>query len=223
MPKKLILKVIIFVFIAYTGYWLFNNFSTVGPEQLQSFMLSFGIIAPLVFILLFTIRPFVLFPASIMAMAGGLSFGPIIGPAVTYIGSLAGAALSFFVMRKLGHKFRAKKWQGRGEAIQQNIEMNGFFYIAALRIIPVINFDFLSYLSALSRIKFSIYFKATMVGIIPGTFAFNFLGAAIVDLSPAMISITAGTFFIAFTIPIVIRKKMKQKNLDIDLLPDEQI
>lgn len=223
MPKNLILKILLFILITYTVYRLINNISTIGPEQLQQFMLSFGIIAPLIFILLFTIRPFVLFPASIMAMAGGLSFGPIIGPVVTYIGSLAGAALSFMVMRKLGHKIRAKKWEGKGEIIQRNIEMNGFFYIAALRIIPVINFDFLSYLSALSRVKFAVYFKATMVGIIPGTLAFNFLGAAIVDLSPMMISVTAGTFFIAFTIPVIIRKKMKQKDLDIELLPNEHI
>lgn len=223
MPWKLLMKLMLFALIAGLFYVFFEHFSTMGPEQIQTFMLSFGIIAPLVFILLFALRPFVLFPASIMAMAGGLSFGPIIGPAVTYIGSLAGAALSFFVMRKVGHKIRAKKWSGRGEIIQQNIEKNGFFYITALRIIPVINFDFLSYLSALSRIKFHIYFRATMVGIIPGTLAFNFLGASIVDLSPTMISMTAATFLIAFTIPVLIRKKMKQKNMDIDLLPDEQL
>ena len=226
MPKKLIAKLALFIpiiigLIYFSEYY--EYYTELHPEQIQYFMMGFGILAPLVFVLLYTIRPFVLFPSSVMAMAGGLSFGPIIGPLATYIGSLSGAAVSFIVMRKLGHRFRQKNWAGRGEPMQRKIEENGFFYVVALRIIPVINFDFLSYLSALSRISFHQYFTATMIGIIPGTLAFNFLGASFADLSWEMIVLTAVTFIIAFSIPIWIRRRMKRKNIDIDLLPDENI
>ncbi|RKL69352.1 TVP38/TMEM64 family protein [Salipaludibacillus neizhouensis] len=223
MPFKLIIKILVFLILI--GSLLYFNFAyiDINPDHIQVLMQSFGIWAPLVFIGIFTIRPFVLFPASILAIAGGLSFGPFIGPLVTYIGSLSGAAVSFLVFRKLGANLRKKNWNGKGSDLQLKIEENGFFYIMALRIIPVINFDFVSYLSALSRIKFRKYFGATMVGIIPGTLAFNFLGASFVDLNLTMILITSGLFIVAFSIPIIIRRIMKKKNIDIDLLPDEKL
>ncbi|GEL08345.1 TVP38/TMEM64 family protein [Salisediminibacterium halotolerans] len=223
MPKRLLIKIALFIPLVLGLIYFSENYLRFTPGQIQTFMLSFGILAPLVFIVLYTIRPFVLFPASVMAIAGGLSFGPFIGPAATYIGSLSGAALSFIVMRKMGHRFRTKKWTGRAEQLQKNIEENGFFYILSLRIIPVINFDFLSYLSALSRVPFRTYMSATMVGIIPGTLAFNFLGASIVDLSLNMILLTVSTFIIAFSIPVIVRKRLAKKEIDIDLLPDEKI
>ncbi|PYZ95093.1 TVP38/TMEM64 family protein [Salipaludibacillus keqinensis] len=223
MPKKLLIKIISFALLI--GLLLYINQAHVDlhPEQIQFAVLSFGIWAPLIFILIFSLRPFVLFPASILAIAGGLSFGPILGPIVTYIGSLAGAILSFFLIRKLGTNFQQKKWRGRGELIQKKIEENGFFYVMALRIIPVINFDFVTYLSALSRIPFKRYLLATMVGVIPGTLAFNFLGASFVELNATMLIITGAMFLIAFSIPVMIRKIMKKKNMDIDLLPDEKL
>ncbi|MGJ9385676.1 TVP38/TMEM64 family protein [Salipaludibacillus sp. CF4.18] len=223
MPFKLIIKILVFLILI--GSLLYFNFAyiDINPDHIQVLMQSFGIWAPLVFIGIFTIRPFVLFPASILAIAGGLSFGPFIGPLVTYIGSLSGAAVSFLVFRKLGANLRKKDWNGKGNNLQLKIEENGFFYIMALRIIPVINFDFVSYLSALSRIQFRKYFGATMVGIIPGTLAFNFLGASFVDLNLTMILITSGLFIVAFSIPVIIRRIMKKKNIDIDLLPDEKL
>lgn len=223
MPLKLMMKILVFLILIVSLIYINHAHIDIHPDHIQALMLSFGIWAPLVFIGIFTVRPFVLFPASIVAIAGGLSFGPFIGPVVTYVGSLSGAAVSFLVFRKLGANFRQKDWKGKGNNLQVKIEENGFFYVMALRIIPVINFDFVSYLSALSTIEFRKYFGATMVGIIPGTLAFNFLGASFVDLNLTMIFITSGMFIVAFAVPLIIRKILKKKNIDIDILPDEKL
>ena len=223
MPIKLIIKLAVFAFLVFLILWINKSFLNLHPDDIQQTMLSFGWWGPLLFILMFAVRPFVFFPASILAIAGGLSFGPFIGPVVTYIGSLSGAFLSFIAVRKLGKSFVQKEWKGRGEKIKKRIEENGFFYVLALRVIPVINFDFVSYLSGLSRIEFRKYFGATMIGIIPGTIAFNLLGATFVDLDWIMIVLTCLMFLISFTIPLIIRKKLAKKNIPIDLLPDEDL
>ena len=44
-------------------------------EQIRAFVLSFGIYAPLIFILLFTLAPLIFFPDGILALSGGLIFG----------------------------------------------------------------------------------------------------------------------------------------------------
>ncbi|WP_280770912.1 TVP38/TMEM64 family protein [Salipaludibacillus daqingensis] len=223
MTKKLLIKVIAFTIVIGSLIYINHAYINVDPEQIQKAILSFGIWAPLIFIGIYSFRPFVLFPASILAIAGGLSFGPFIGPLVTYIGSLSGAFLSFLVIRYLGNNFRENTWQGKGEELQKKIEENGFFYVVALRIIPVINFDFVSYLSALSRIPLQKYMTATMVGIIPGTLAFNFLGASFVDLNTRMVVITLVTFLVVFSIHFISRNVMKKKNMDFHLLSDEKM
>lgn len=223
MPTRLLIKTAAFALILGLLIYINRIHLNLHPEQIQTAVLSFGFLAPVIFILIFAVRPFVLFPASILAIAGGLSFGPLIGPAVTYAGSLTGACLSFLLARKLGRNISQKDWHGKAQVLQKRIDENGFFYIVALRIIPVINFDFVSYLSALSRIPFSKYAVATMIGIIPGTLAFNFLGASLADLSAAMIATTVLMFAVALSVPILIRKLMKKKNIDIDLLPDEKL
>ncbi|UTR14843.1 TVP38/TMEM64 family protein [Salipaludibacillus sp. LMS25] len=223
MPTKLLLKIVAVLTLIGILIYFNNTHLKLHPDQIQRTVLSFGIWAPIMFIIIFSLRPFVLFPSSVLAIAGGLSFGPVLGPLVTYVGSLSGAIVSFLVVRKLGGRLNQKEWQGRGKSLQKNIESNGFYYVMALRIIPVINFDFVSYLSALSRISFYKYVGATMLGIIPGTLAFNLLGASFVDLSLHMILLTTFMFIVALAIPIIIRKVMKKKNIDIDLLPDEHL
>ncbi|QKS71188.1 TVP38/TMEM64 family protein [Paenalkalicoccus suaedae] len=219
MKTSFLVKLAGFILIIGLVLFLNDRFLNIEPERLQIFLLSFGVLAPFIFILIYMIRPFFLFPSSILAVAGGLSFGPIIGPVATYIGSLSGAILSFIVIRKLGKRFIKKSFGDRYEVIQTRIEENGFSYILALRIVPVINFDLVSYLSALSRVNMKTYIGATMIGILPGTLAFNLLGASIADLSWQMIVLTISMFVVSFFIPVAVRKALKNRNID---LPDKE-
>ncbi|SDN34439.1 TVP38/TMEM64 family protein [Alkalicoccus daliensis] len=221
MQLHVFLRAGLILFILIALYYINTTYLNLEAEELQNFLLSFGILAPVIFILLFSIRPFLLFPSSVLAIAGGLAFGPFIGPLVTYIGSLAGGILSFLFIRKV----RKKKTEGEGtkrELIKKRIEENGLFYIVSLRIIPVINFDLVSYLAALSTVRFKTYAAATMIGIIPGTIAFNLLGASLADLSPGLIAVTALMFAIALSIPVYVRHLLRKRNLDIEDITDKK-
>ncbi|MFA9560267.1 TVP38/TMEM64 family protein [Evansella sp. AB-rgal1] len=216
MPSKI--KILVFLCIIILLLWLNHSYLQFNPVDIQRTVLSFGWLAPIVFIVMLTIRPFILFPASLFGIAGGLSFGPLLGPIVTYIGSLIGASISFLVVRKFGDGIVQKQWRGKGEIIQNKIEENSFYYVLTLRILPIINFDLISYLSGLSRIEYRHYILATMIGIIPGTLAFNFFGASFVHADWGMIAITIFMFLFAFMIPYLIRKKLEKKNISIDFL-----
>ncbi|PTL40318.1 TVP38/TMEM64 family protein [Alkalicoccus saliphilus] len=217
MNLRFVLKAVLFGGIIGLLIYINQEYLNVEAEEIQEFLLSFGLLAPVVFVIIYTIRPFFLFPSSMLAVAGGLAFGPFIGPAATYAGSLSGAVISFLVIRKLGgSKKLASGSTGSQNLIRRRIEDNGFFYIVSLRIIPVINFDLVSYLSAVSRIRFKTYIAATSVGIIPGTIAFNLLGASIADLSPGLIAVTAAVFAVALAIPVVVRKMLQKRNLSMD-------
>lgn len=202
-------------------YYANTTYLNLEAEEVQTFLLSFGILGPVIFILLFCIRPFLLFPSSVLAVAGGLAFGPFIGPLVTYIGSLSGGILSFLFIRKVRRKNTASEGAKR-DLIKKRIDENGLFYIVSLRIIPVINFDLVSYLAALSTVRFKTYAGATMIGIIPGTIAFNLLGASMAELSAGLIAVTILMFAIALSIPVYVRYLLRKRNLDIDEISDKK-
>ncbi len=214
-------RVLILGIVIYLLYSLNQVFFQVDPEKIREWILTFGWLAPILFIVIFTLRPLTLFPASVLAVAGGLSFGPVFGPVFTYIGSLLGATVAFWVSRKLGKKIANRQWKGRAEALQARVEKHGFFYVIVLRVLPIINFDLVSYLSGLSRLRFNTYIGATMIGIIPGTLAFTFLGASFVEGDWRMIIVTIITFLFAFSIPVYVRGKLNKKDIELDPITEK--
>lgn len=53
------------------------------------------------YLAIYTARPLVLFPASILTIAGGILFGPVIGIGVAVVGANASAMVALFVGRVL--------------------------------------------------------------------------------------------------------------------------
>jgi uncharacterized membrane protein YdjX (TVP38/TMEM64 family) len=88
--------------------------------------------------------------------------------------------------------------KGNAKKIQAQIEVNGFLYVLLFRFIPVFNFDLISYLAGISKVRLSSFFFGTLIGIIPGTFAYNFLGSSMISSNP-MIIITAVIVFVVLT------------------------
>jgi uncharacterized membrane protein YdjX (TVP38/TMEM64 family) len=209
MNKKTIIKAIIIAVIV-AALLLFNRqFIRISPEEIRNWILSFGWLAPIFFIVLYTLRPIILFPASIVSLAGGLAFGAAFGTIYTIIGATGGAVLSFIIARKLGKNLAKKEWTGKASKIQEQLEERGFYYILVLRFIPIFNFDMISYLAGISKVRFKAFFLGTLFGIIPGTFAYSFLGASIVvgDMMTIMIAIIV--FIVILLVPLMLSKKYK--------------
>jgi uncharacterized membrane protein YdjX (TVP38/TMEM64 family) len=192
--------------VAFVLIMMLNQFLGFSPEFIQQWILSWGFWAPLIFIAMFTARPFTFFPSSLLGIAGGLAFGAVGGFFYTWLGSSLGALLSFWAARTLGKSFVKKEWPGNAGKIQKQMEQRGFFYVFILRLVPFLNFDMVSYLAAVSRVRFSAYTFATLIGIIPGAFAYAFLGSSVASGEFQMIMIAAVVLIIFLLVPIRLRK-----------------
>lgn len=155
----------------------------IRPEDIKEWILSFGTLAPVMFILLYSLRPLVMFPASIFMVVGGLAFGVWPGGLYIYIGSIISAVLAFFLARFLGRDFVARILGDRMAKIDKLLEKEGFTVVFYLRLISP--YDPLSYMSGLCGISFTAFISATMLAIIPGIFAYANLGNAFSTLSSA--------------------------------------
>lgn len=191
--------------------WLSRSVFQVDAEDLRNWILSFGFWAPVIYIIVYTIRPLVFFPASVLSIAGGLAFGAWMGTVYTIIGATLGAMLSFYVAKTLGKSFVKKEWTGNAGKIQAQMEENGFLYVLLFRFIPVINFDLISYMAAIAKVRFTSFALATFIGIIPGTFAYNFLGSSFVSGNPKTIFFAVVVFAVLTVVPILLRNRWNNK------------
>ncbi|MGD2405231.1 TVP38/TMEM64 family protein [Bacillus velezensis] len=186
--------------------WANRKYLNLSPKEIRLWVLSFGVFAPLVFIGISIVRPFVLFPVSIVSVAGGLAFGPFFGTMYTLAGSMGAAAASFFAAGLFA--FNEKSRHGKMEAIQKQMKTNGFFYIFILRILPV-NFDVISYAAGLSKVRPMTYFLATAAGIIPGTIVLNVLGASFMSGNVLTVLGVICLYIVFLSLPVIFKKKVR--------------
>ncbi len=192
--------------LIYLNRTVFN----IEPEEIKDWILALGVFAPIVYVLLYAFRPLILFPASILSLAGGLAFGPVYGTLLTIVGASAGAFISFLVARKLGAERIEQKWGSKTMKIQSILEKNGLVVVFILRLIPLFSFDLISYSAGLSKIKTSHFMIATVLGIIPGTFAYTFLGASTVSGNKGTFLLAVVIFAVITIIPLLMRNRIKQ-------------
>ena len=182
-PIKSKYKIMLLFVILIAGFTIirFYGIDNISPRKLKMFILSFGWKAPLIYILLYSIRPLFLFPASILTLAGGLSFGTILGTVYEIIGAVISAALAYCISNRLGREYIQTKFGTRFKKVSDELEKNGFKAILILRLIPITPFDAVGYIAGVSSIKFKDYILGTLIGIVPSALAYNFLGDSLLD------------------------------------------
>jgi uncharacterized membrane protein YdjX (TVP38/TMEM64 family) len=208
MKKKEIGKILLFISILLLLMWLSRNFFNVKPHDIRDWIVSYGIWAPIVFIVVYTIRPLILFPASILSLAAGLAFGAFEGFIYILIGALGGATVAYYTARFLGAKL-LKRPSPRMIKILEKMEENGFVYVLLLRLVPFLNFDLISYLAGMGKVRYIPFILATAIGILPGTFGYVFLGSSLVGEDRTNLYIAICFFLMMIIVPLIFKEKLK--------------
>lgn len=187
--KKIVLS-LIFLFLILGLYFLTparELLSKEGFAQLEIWIQSQGILAPLVFGSVYVVAVIFGLPGSALTIGGGLLFGTAWGSVINLISATLGAILAFCVARYLGREVVAKllRSQPKLAGLDQKIGRNGFYSVLFLRLVPLFPFNALNYGLGLTQVTFRDYALATAVGMLPGSFVYTSLGAAgrHVDLS----------------------------------------
>lgn len=137
-----------------------------------------GIYAPILFIGLYVIGTLFFFPGSLLTLAGGALFGPWLGTLYNLIGATLGATLAFMLSRYIGSEWVQQKAGGILQKLLDGVEAEGWRFIAFVRLVPLFPFNILNYALGLTRIKLIPYMLTTWICMIPGGFAYTWLGHA---------------------------------------------
>lgn len=180
-------------------------------EQIRSFVLGFGLYAPLVFILLFTFAPLIFFPDGILALAGGLIFGFAWGSFYIILGALCGGTLSFYLARLYGNTMREKLSHEKLINFQKSVQKHGFIMILLLRLVPLVPFNIISYSAGFSTIRYRDFFFATLLGMTPGVLVYANIGAQSLDFGSREFYIAVGLLIALVVISMALKQWVKKR------------
>lgn len=146
------------------------------PYWLEVQLERFGLWrAALLYILIYALRPFLLFPATLLTVSSGLLFGPWLGILFTIIGENASANVAFSVSRWFGRDWVKQKTELSLQKWEQRLAENGLVTVLILRLI-MLPFDAVNYGCGLTAVRHRDYAIGTFIGILPALIAFVLLG-----------------------------------------------
>lgn len=119
-------------------------------------------------------------PASILTLGAGAIYGLLTGTAVVLCGATLGATLAFLLARTaLRSRIAAMAAANpKFRALDRAIGKEGAKIVFLVRLAPVFPFTYVNYAFGLTAVRTLPYVLASLVGMIPGTFAYVYLGAA---------------------------------------------
>jgi len=170
MSRRRALKVLLGVLWPCLGlsslvaWWYSGVPAAEVPGILSRWLDDFGLLQAVALILvLYTLRPLVLFPSTVMGVVSGLTFGPLLGCAVTVTGEMLGAGLAFSVTRLLGRGWVRKRESALLARWDRRLSRHGVLTTCILRLV-MLPFDSVSYACGLTGLRARDFLLGTLLG-----------------------------------------------------------
>ena len=216
MERKIVIK--LFAFIALVSaivvsLWYFRG--TFDLHAIYTYVDQFGVWAPVIFISIYILATVFFLPGSVLTLAGGLLFGPILGTLYNLTAAVIGSSLAFLIARYVASDWVAEKAKagGRLKQLLDGVADSGWKFIAVIRMVPLFPFNLSNYALGLTKISFWQYVIASIVFMLPGTSAYTYLGslgeAAITGEKSELITkivITIGLFVLLALLPGLLKQ-----------------
>lgn len=168
--RKFLLACLIFALVIYAihAFGLFDLLTDL--PHLQTLIRQSGLFGYSLYILLFIIATLFLLPGSILVIAGGIVFGPLLGTLLSLIAATLASSCSFLLARWLGRDLLLK-YVGHShtfQAIEKGIARNGIDFLILTRLIPLFPYNIQNYAYGLTTIAFWPYTLISALTTLPG-------------------------------------------------------
>ena len=171
--------------------------------NIETWLVAMGAWAYFVAPLVMAVVSILPIPAEAPAMVNGMLFGALVGSAITWIGAMAGAWISYEIARTWGRSLALR--MVRQESMQRLDDVAahaGWWGLLALRFVPVVAFTALNWGAGLCDVPRWRFLWTTALGILPGVVLFTTSGVglgAIWRRSPPVAAATvAGVVLLAY-------------------------
>lgn len=200
----------------------YNNNGGAMKEIIDTFVTnsttilsSYGPIAGILMIILESIIPAL--PLSVFITLNMVAFGNILGFIISWLSTIVGCMLSFFLFRKLFRnkleKYVKKKNSKQLNKIMDSINNINFSNLVVLIAVPFSPASWINVGAALSKIKTKEFFLAVVLGKIVMVYFWGYIGTSLLD-SLTDISVLFKIAFLligAYFVSKMVEKKLKLK------------
>jgi uncharacterized membrane protein YdjX (TVP38/TMEM64 family) len=114
--------------------------------------------------------------AAILSIFGGFIFGWLVSAPVTIAAATLGAIIVFEIVKTSLGAAIAERAGPFVQKLSAGFEKDAFNYLLFLRLVPAFPFFAVNAVAGLSRVSLKTFSLATLIGIVPGTYAFAWLG-----------------------------------------------
>ena len=207
LPK---ITYIILLVLVLTGIYLAIKSSTwfdlfINTDLLLVNIRELGSLGPLLVVGLMALAiVFNPLPSAPVALAAGAAYGHTMGTIYIVAGAEIGAICAFLIARAVGAGI-IKKLLGGSVSLDRFSSQNALMMtVFVSRLVPFLSFDLVSYAAGLTSLKLWRFAMATLLGLMPISFALAHIGSEIVDSSGMeliVITLLAGLLLV---IPIVL-------------------
>jgi uncharacterized membrane protein YdjX (TVP38/TMEM64 family) len=149
-------------------------------ESFKAWVVGAGAIGYVLYVLVYIVCCVLLVPALALTLGAGAIFGFAIGSIIVIIGATLGATLAFLLARTvLRHRVeRMTANNAKFRALDRAITREGTKIMWLVRLSGFPPFTWVNYAFGLTGIRLGPFLLTTFFGIIPGTLAFTWAGAA---------------------------------------------
>jgi uncharacterized membrane protein YdjX (TVP38/TMEM64 family) len=117
--------------------------------------------------------------AALLTVLGGFLFGWAVAGVVTIFAATTGATLLFLAARSSFGDLLRRRGGNLVNTLACRFSADAFSYLLFLRLVPLFPFFVVNIAPALCNIRTRTFVLATLIGIIPGTFAYATLGSGL--------------------------------------------
>lgn len=181
LTKKHIILTLLLCVVIGVAYWLLrNSIFSLHSKEFNDWITQLGWKAPIAMVFLMIVEIVIPpLPGAWLGLANGYLFGPWLGFVYSYIASITGSMILFYLSRKFGQPFvHAMMPANWSEQYMPKIHRAGPAF-ALLYAIPLFPIDIMTMLLGLTPIAPKKFIILMMLGFIPNMLALNFLGTTV--------------------------------------------
>jgi uncharacterized membrane protein YdjX (TVP38/TMEM64 family)/Fe-S oxidoreductase len=180
---------LIFIIVAIFAIRITGATRYLEQDTLRALIQGYGTLAPLIYMMVYTVAPSLFLPGLPITIAGGILFGPFWGVVYTITSATIGACVAFLISRYVARDWIAGKLKSpRWRRLDQGVEQHGWKIVAFTRLIPLFPFNLLNYAFGLTKINFLHYAITTFICMLPACIAFIVFSSSLLDVIKGKIS-----------------------------------
>jgi phospholipase D1/2 len=159
----------------------------------------------------YVIAGLLLVPVTVLIVATGVVFGPLLGGVYALLGALLSAAVTYGIGRRLGRNAVRRLAGRRLNRITRRLAKKGTLAIAVIRLLPIAPFSVVNVVVGASHIRLRDFLLGTAIGMAPGIAAtvvfVDRITAAVTDPGPATFAAVAGLAAVLAAVALYVHRR----------------